>query len=781
VDLLSPGTLIADRYCVVQALTGGMSVVYLCQDRAEKDLAVALKTFRPEFLPDREARDRFLREGTTWVNLGRHPHIVRAYRIERFGDGRQVYLVLEWIDPPAGREEASLRGWIAAGRPLPREQALLFALHMARGMRYATTRMPDLVHRDLKPENVLIGSDGQARVTDFGLAMTLLGLDVVQVQRAGYRPNHGGHAFLMTNKGILGTPLYMAPEQWTPGEHLDARTDIYAFGCILYEMLTASPAFWGRDIDDLEAAHRAGRVGRMPAEVPAGVCDLVWHCLDPDRERRFHTWAEVERALSELFSQVLGVQAPQGQAVQDETRYERVAAGWSYNTIGLSYRDIGKYDAAVDYFEQAVRVGRSEGESHLECAGLLNLGSIYRALGSFQRAIEFHEDALALARKTGDRQTEGRFFNNMGDVYEASGDLLKAVDYYERGLAAARGRGDRSGEAVSLEKLGASYTALGRTQQAVKLHDQALAIAREMADQRLEGHVLCRLADCRLAEGQGQPARGLCEEALKIAWAIGDLPGQAQAMGSLARASLELGDIAQAADLFQRALEITQETGDRAGSVANLAGLGRARCAAGDAAQATEVLENALALARKIGLRVQEMRVLRELGLLYVESHQPRRAVKVAEQHLAAAREAGSLHEELAALRCLGLAHRRLGDYREALEYLGRRLNMAREQGKRQVETQTLADLGELFAALDNVHEAIDLFKAAVRSARKDHDAGSQARANLHLARQWLRLGNRRNALRSAEAAGELFHAAGRTEEARQAEEVVEQIRARER
>jgi serine/threonine protein kinase len=776
-DILTPGTLIADRYDVVQALTGGMGVVYLCRDRAGEDLTVALKTFRPEFLPDREARDRFLREGTTWVNLGRHPHIVRAYRVERFGDGRQVYLVLEWIAPPTGHSEAALRGWLQAGQPLPSERALLFALHITRGMRYVTARMPDLVHRDLKPENVLIDSDGQARVTDFGLAMTLLGLDVGEVQRAGYHPNPGGLTFLMTNKGILGTPLYMAPEQWTPGEHLDARTDIYALGCMLYEMLTGTPAFWGKDIDDLEQAHRAGRVGRLPTELPAAVRTLVWHCLDPNREGRFRTWEEVEREIVDLFPQALGIEAPPGTVVPDETRYERVSAGWSYNTIGLSYHDIGKYDAAIDYFEQAVRVGRAEVDAQLECAGLLNLGSTYRALGSFQRAIEFHEDALVLAQKTGDQQTEQRFLDNMGDVYEASGDMLQAVDYYERELDLSRRRGDRTGEALSLEKLGAAHTALGRTQQAAVLHDHALVIARAIADQRLEGHVLCRLADCRLAEGQGQQARGLYEEALKIAWAIGDLAGQAQTMSGLARAILALGDIPQAADLFQRALEVTQETGDRAGSVANLTGLGRTYCAAGDIEQAAVVLENALALARKIGLRVEEMRVLRELAALYIELGQVRRAVQVAEQYLAVAQDLGNRQEEHVALRCLGLAHRQLGDYREAVEYLGRQLNMMREQGDRNGETQALDDLGETFADLGDVRQALDLFKAAVRTARKSRNGGSQASANLHLAQQWARMGKRRNAQRCAEAAEELFRSAGRLEEAQQARMLGERIK----
>ena len=170
------GTRIANRYEVAgRPLVGGMGIVYLCFDHQEQR-PVALKTFKPEFLPDRAARERFLEEGNTWVRLGKHPHIVRAYSVERIGDGREVYLVLELVAKEEGRRDASLRSWLTPGQPLPADQALLIALQIVRGMRHATETIPGFVHRDLKPENVLVGADrlsnaaiNRVRVTDFGL------------------------------------------------------------------------------------------------------------------------------------------------------------------------------------------------------------------------------------------------------------------------------------------------------------------------------------------------------------------------------------------------------------------------------------------------------------------------------------------------------------------------------------------------------------------------------------------------------------------------------------
>ncbi len=96
-NIYSPGARIAGRYEVAgRPMMGGMGIVYLCLDHQE-NRPVALKTFKPECLPNRAARDRFLREGSAWVDLGRHPHIVRACGVERVGDGRKVCLVLELV------------------------------------------------------------------------------------------------------------------------------------------------------------------------------------------------------------------------------------------------------------------------------------------------------------------------------------------------------------------------------------------------------------------------------------------------------------------------------------------------------------------------------------------------------------------------------------------------------------------------------------------------------------------------------------------------------------
>src|SRR5512136_910602 len=125
-NFYAPGTRIGQYEVAGRPLVGGMGVVYICFDHQEQR-PVALKTFKPEYLPDRAARDRFLREGTAWVDLGAHPHIVRCHRVIQPGVSLEVYLVLELIAKEVGRNDASLRSWLVPGQPLPVETALLFA------------------------------------------------------------------------------------------------------------------------------------------------------------------------------------------------------------------------------------------------------------------------------------------------------------------------------------------------------------------------------------------------------------------------------------------------------------------------------------------------------------------------------------------------------------------------------------------------------------------------------------------------------------------------------
>jgi serine/threonine protein kinase len=293
IKIYGPGTRIGRYEVAGHPLIGGMSIVYVCFDH-QANMPVVLKTFQPWLLPDRAARDRFLREGTAWVDLEAHPHIVRCYGVFQPRDSIEVYLVLELVAQEQGRDDATLRPWLRPGEPLPMLHALLFALQIARGMRYATAKIPGLVHRDLKPENVLVGADrlsqadvNRLRITDFGL-VAVLQKTVGQISEVSPATDVPMERTQLT-RGIVGTPFYMAPEQWR-GEGVCAATDVYGFGCILYEMLVGRHAVAGRTVEALERAHCEGKVRPLPYRLPETVRTLVTCCLALEPEGRYDNW-----------------------------------------------------------------------------------------------------------------------------------------------------------------------------------------------------------------------------------------------------------------------------------------------------------------------------------------------------------------------------------------------------------------------------------------------------------------------------------------------------------
>ena len=217
------GEKIGGRYEVSAVHHGAMGVVYGCFDHETK-LPRALKTVRARYANDKQVLSMFEAEAAVWVSLEKHPYIVRAYVVERFEN--LPYIITEYVRGPEGME-GDLRGWLGHPR-LTLAVAVTMALQIAQGMQHAVLKVPNLVHRDLKPANILVNGDGKAMVTDFGL---------VQATDSG-----------------AGTPAYMSPEQWR-GEELDVRSDIYAFGCILFEMFTAHRLFAAATEGEWEIAH----------------------------------------------------------------------------------------------------------------------------------------------------------------------------------------------------------------------------------------------------------------------------------------------------------------------------------------------------------------------------------------------------------------------------------------------------------------------------------------------------------------------------------------------
>ena len=217
--------VLAERYRIERVVgEGGMATVYLAEDLKHRR-QVAVKVMRPE-LSATLGGDRFLREVEIAAQLN-HPHILPMYDSGRAGDqaGGRADEVLYYVMPYV--EGESLAARIARQGELPVRDALRIAREVAEALAYAHRR--GIVHRDIKPANILL-NEGHALVADFGIARAV---------------HSDGTAITATGLAI-GTPQYMSPEQATGGREVDGRTDIYALGAVLYEMLSGEPPFTGR-------------------------------------------------------------------------------------------------------------------------------------------------------------------------------------------------------------------------------------------------------------------------------------------------------------------------------------------------------------------------------------------------------------------------------------------------------------------------------------------------------------------------------------------------------
>jgi serine/threonine protein kinase len=274
-------------YDVVGVLgVGGMGEVYRARDvRLQRE--VAIKVLPAAVTNDSERLARFEREAQLLAALN-HPNIAQVYGLDE--SGGMPALVMELVPGPTLAEV--IAGYPDASLTPPR--ALTIARQIADGLGAAHEK--GIVHRDLKPRNVALTQEGDVKILDFGVAKSL-GVDIPKA------PGASG----ATEAGVLlGTPAYMSPEQ-ARGLTVDKRTDIWAFGCLLYELLTGRPAFGGDTASDSLVAvlEREPDMAALPAGTPTAVRSLLRHCLEKDPKRRLRDIADAGLAIDDALNQPL--------------------------------------------------------------------------------------------------------------------------------------------------------------------------------------------------------------------------------------------------------------------------------------------------------------------------------------------------------------------------------------------------------------------------------------------------------------------------------------------
>lgn len=352
---------------------GGMGEVYRAQ-RMEDNRVYALKiplfdmdSLRwhvggPLKVPEVASMLRmFIWEAQVWITLGKHQNIVQAHWFEWL-PGYRPGILVEYV-----QGERTLRDWVGKAHVHGGLPAVIqICVQVLTGLIYAKEQFTaefgtEFAHRDMKPENVMLTVDGLAKVTDFGLARRGVN-DAVQ----------------------CGTPPYMAPEQWKRNE-TDERTDVYAVGCMIFELLTGTPPFREYDRRVLEARHLGERPSLPPKtnwgeEIPQDLHRILMTCLEKNKDKRF-TYNELRDRLRYLYYCLTG----QNLCLRDRGEFLD-AEDLSRKAVALAR--LGKLNRAFDCINEAIRLCPREPKYYVDRGAFFFETPRYsEALGEFDRAL----------------------------------------------------------------------------------------------------------------------------------------------------------------------------------------------------------------------------------------------------------------------------------------------------------------------------------------------------------------------------------------------------------
>jgi serine/threonine-protein kinase len=421
---------------VLEVNGGGMGIVLICLVKEEMTPLV-LKTYKPKWSKEQKFIQRFEWEAEAWVRLGFHENIVKAFGIERIYG--YIFVIAEYI---SGVRDigVSLNDWIGKKQlninKVP--QILNFAWQFCMGMVYANKIFDEelkisFVHKDIKPSNILINTNEVIKITDFGLVKAYNEVEEV-----------------------CGTPPYIAPEIWLKQE-ADEMSDLYSFGCTLYEMIKAKPPFVTFSKEDYRDRH----LYQQPElnGIPDDLREVVAQCLEKDREKRrkfCNGFDELGERINDLYYKQTGrkLEIPQ----------VKPAMSVEYHSKAMGLLGLGYYKEAIQYFNKTLESSdnkefsrrelsytyRGRGGAHLQlqnyreavedCTSAINLnpedpvnynnrGAIYSLIGKFNEALEDYNKAKSLDPFYADVYVNiSRILHLKGKSYEAIENLCKALD-----------------------------------------------------------------------------------------------------------------------------------------------------------------------------------------------------------------------------------------------------------------------------------------------------------------------------------------------------------------
>jgi serine/threonine protein kinase len=622
------GKKIMDIYLILDILgKGGMGLVYKAMNLAT-NRPVVIKSVRPCFAQHEVVKGLFRREAESWVRVGVHPNIIRAYDIHEIEYLPRI--VAEYAD--AGSLDTHLDPGF-----LPMDKALDMAVQICWGMAYAHDK--GLVHRDLKPANILLTQNGTVKVADFGLAK-------INDLREGTQKGTSlrGAGARLTTVSCAGTPAYMAPEQWQGQAGKEA--DIYSFGVIMYELFCGRRPFdfSNADEDAMRNAHEnemPPRPEELMPDLPSKLAEIIFQCLAKKALGRPGDFRSIARILNEVSQEYLKKNLPQEPTTEELDRHLKIDQAWallalgysskfqgdldramrlsvetletfkalgdqagisaSYVNTGTILKDQGEYDRALQMHEKGMKIAEALGDQVRMSACYLNMGGIFMNRGDYDRALQMCEKSLKIDEALGDQAGMIKCYNSMGGIFMNRGDYDRALQMCEKSLRIAETLGDQAGMCACYNNMGTIFAHRGEYDKALQMCEKGLKIAEILSHKATMSMCYLNMGNIFMNRGEYDKALQICEKGLKIAEILGDRAGMSRYFGIMFKFFLARGEYERALQMCEKGLKIAEILGDQAGMSRHFFHMGEILLARGKYVKALQMFEKSLRIAEILG------------------------------------------------------------------------------------------------------------------------------------------------------------------------------------
>ncbi|KAF0144671.1 MAG: protein kinase [Nitrospirae bacterium] len=460
------GDFIGQKYEVYGVLgEGGCGIVYLVYSHETKSTH-ALKTFRDEYLTDVTTRERFKKEAQVWIELERHPYLVRAYFVDEISGG--LYIGMEHIvSDETGLN--TLEGYLRR-RPPDLAQTLRWAIQFCYGMEHAYSKGIK-AHRDIKPANIMIGQGKAVKISDFGLA----GVIGTSKSLSGIKKPQctiSGETYQTMEGSAFGTPPYMSPEQFENAAGCDERSDIYSFGVVLYQMASGGklpflPDMSESDERDVFQKWYMLHCKAFAPKLKSPLFPILFRCLEKKPINRYFSFKELRRDFETLLKKQIGEVVKLPELTELEA--------WELLNKGVSLDSLGKYQEAIACYYKALEINPGYGFAWN------NKGNALGMLGKYQEAIACYDKALEI------NPGDGFAWHNKGVVLKSLGKHQEAIAYYDKALEInPRDAEAWLGKALSEDEIGRGQDAAFSYKRFIELAPTQYAEQVEYARTRLK-------------------------------------------------------------------------------------------------------------------------------------------------------------------------------------------------------------------------------------------------------------------------------------------------------